>query len=158
MHCTAAGEVSSAAAASGSRQERSAVCGVRQNFQITCNMERKQSNDFVLIRTRYNPAESNTHTSKMFFFFFFGNSLHGPVSWTHTKGNTSEIAIVQPAEYPRTSPPGSRVSEHMPLYSSYVRQCSVSRTFANGALGAWKNHNGKDEEDHTGLGRAELLY
>ena len=33
MHCTAAREVSSAAAASGSRQQRSGVCGVRHNFQ-----------------------------------------------------------------------------------------------------------------------------
>ena len=33
MHCTAAREVSSAAAASGSRQQGSAVCGVRHNFQ-----------------------------------------------------------------------------------------------------------------------------
>ena len=33
MHCTAAREASSAAAASGSRQQRLAECGVRHNFQ-----------------------------------------------------------------------------------------------------------------------------
>ena len=40
----------------------------------------------------------------------------------------------------RTSPPRSSVSEHMPLYPSYVRlpYCSASRVLANGALKALK--------------------
>ena len=65
------------------------------------------------------PHPTHTHIKKH--FFIYGNSLYGPASWTHTKGGTSDIAIVQPAEHPRTSPPGSRVSEHMPLYPPCVR-------------------------------------
>ena len=34
----------------------------------------------------------------------------------------------------------------------------MSRALVNGALEAWKIYVGKDEEDRTGLGRAELLY
>ena len=61
VQCTAAREMSSVAVASGSRQEREAVCRVRHNFPITCNMERKQKDDFAPIRTRESPAASNTH-------------------------------------------------------------------------------------------------
>ena len=52
--------------------------------------------------------------------------------------NMSDMPIVQPTEDPRTSPPGSRGSEHMPLYISCVHlpECSVSRTTAAGALEA----------------------
>ena len=36
----------------------------------------------------------------------------------NTKVDVSGMAIVQPTEQPRTSPPGSRGSEHMPLHPS----------------------------------------
>ena len=53
----------------------------------------------------------------------------------NTKGNTSDEPSVQPTEQPCTSPPGSRGSEHMPLYPSRVRvpELSVSRVMATGA-------------------------
>ena len=53
--------------AADSRDRRCAVCGI--TFKITCNMERKQKNDFVPIRTRNNPAASNTHPRQTAFFF-----------------------------------------------------------------------------------------
>ena len=135
---------------------RCAACGI--TFKITCNMERKQKNYFVSIRSRNNPAASKIHHIEKQ-IFIYGNSQYGPASWTRTKGDTSDIAIVQPAELPRTSRPGLRVSEHMHLFPSCVRlpYCFVSRALANSALEAWKNYVGKDEEDWTGLGRAELL-
>ena len=113
---------------------RCAVCDI--TFKITCNMKRKQQNDFVPIRTLKNPAASKTHMKNQ--VFIYENSLYGPTSWTHTKGDTSEIAIVQPAKHSRTSPPGSRVSEHMPLYPSCVclLQWAVSQAMATGALEA----------------------
>ena len=94
--------------------------------------------------------------------------LHGnPTAWylflatTHTKGDTSDIAIVQPTEHPRTSPAGiegmtTRASISL-LRTSAVVFCLAS-IVANGALEAWKNYVGKDEEDRAGLGRAELLH
>ena len=135
-------------------QQTEAVCGVRHNFQ------NYMQNKIILCQSEHAkipPHPNHTHIKKQ--FFIYGNSLYGPASWIHTKGDTSDIAIVQPAEHPRDSPPGSRVSEHMPLYPSCVRlrYCSVSRALANGALEAWKIYVGKDEVDRTGLGRAELL-
>ena len=52
----------------------------------------------------------------------------------NTKVNMSDMAIVQPTEQPRTSPPASRGSEHMSLHSSCVRlpECSISRVMATG--------------------------
>ena len=51
----------------------------------------------------------------------------------HTTGDTSDIAIVQPAEHPRTSPPGSRLSEHIvPL--AYVCRSVLSREHWRTAL------------------------
>ena len=45
---------------------------------------------------------------------------------------------MQPTEHPRTSPPGSRVSEHMPLYPSCVHlpEWAVSQAIATGDLEA----------------------
>ena len=108
-------------------------------------MERKQKNDFVPIRTRKNPVASKTHTHIKKHIIFYGNFLYEPASWTHTRGDILDIAILQPPEHPRTSPPGSRVSEHMPLYPSCIRlpRCSVSRALATGALEAWKIYGGR---------------
>ena len=47
---------------------------------------------------------------------------------------------MQPTEHPRTSPPGSRVSEHMPLYPFCVHlpEWAVSQSIATGTLEARK--------------------
>ena len=130
--CTAAREVSSSAAASCSRQHRAEVCGVRHNFQkfMQCS-----GNKRAILRK--NPAASKTHPQQKK-KNIYGNSLRGPVSWIHTKGDTSDMAIVQPTEHPRTSPPRSRVSEHMPLYPSCVclPEWAVAQAIATGALEA----------------------
>ena len=115
-----------------SKERRCAVCGIR--LKNPCNMERKQQ---IIIP----PNPTHTHIESMFFKCKF------PIwnaSWT-PHGDTSDIAIVQPGEHPRTSPPGSRVSEHMPLYPSCIRlpRCSVSRALATGALEAWKIYGGR---------------
>ena len=119
--------------AADSREWRCEVCGI--TFKITCNIERKQNKCFVPIRTRKNPAVSKTHPHQKA-IFLYGNSLYGQVTWTHTKGDTSDMAITQPTEHPRTSPPGSRVSEHMPLCPSCVclPEWAVSQAIATGAL------------------------
>ena len=72
MHCTAAHEVSSAAAASGSRQQRSAVCGVRHNFE---NYMQYGGETKERVLANQNTKESrriqNTPTSKKIFYFFY---------------------------------------------------------------------------------------
>ena len=120
-------------------ERRCAVCGI--TFKISCNLERKQKNDFVPTRTRKNPTASKTHPHQKAFFFIYGHSLYGPGSCydtINTKGDTSGMPSMQPTENPRTSPPGSTGSEHMPLYPSCVRllESSVSRAVATGALEA----------------------
>ena len=122
VHCTVAREVSSDAAASGSRQQKAAVCGVRHNFQNYTQYGAETKERFCANQNEILPPHP-IHTHIKRHFFIYGNSLlvYGPASWTHTKGDTLDIAIVQPAKHPRTSPPGSRVSEHMPLYPSCVR-------------------------------------
>ena len=111
--------------AAGSKERRCSVCGI--TFKITSNMERKQKNDLRQSEhERIPPHPKHTHIKKD--FFIYGNSVYGPSSWAHTKGDTSDIAIVQPAEHPRTSPPGSRVSEHMLRYPpAYVCCSGLSR-------------------------------
>ena len=51
------------------------------------------------------------------------------------KSDMSNMAIVQRTEQPRTSPPGSKASEHMPKNRSCVFRpgCSASRAIVTGA-------------------------
>ena len=120
--------------ATDSRERRCAVCGIA--FKISCNgaetKERFCANPNMKESRRIKNAATPKH------FFIYGNSLYGPASWIHTKGDTSDMPSMQPKEHPRTSPPGSRGSEHMPLYPSCVRlpESSVSRANATGALEA----------------------
>ena len=90
---------------------------------------------FVPFRTRKNPAASKSHPRKKT-YLHNGNSLHAPASWTHTKRDTSDI--MQPTEHPRTSPPGSRESEHMPLYPFCLclQESEISQAIAAGVLQA----------------------
>ena len=115
-------------------QQRGAVCGVRHNFQnymrnkitILCQSE----------HSKIPPHPKHTHIKKQ--IFVDGNSLYAPASWKHTKADMSYIPSQQPSENRRTSPPRSRVPEHMPRRPSCVCQpeFSVSRAIATGALEA----------------------
>ena len=119
-------------AVSDLRERRCAKCG--KTSKITCNMERDRF-FFVPFRTRKNPAASKSHPRKKT-YLHNGNSLHAPASWTHTKRDTSDI--MQPTEHPRTSPPGSRESEHMPLYPFCLclQESEISQAIAAGVLQA----------------------
>ena len=114
-------------------QQRGAVCGVRHNIKLHAI----QNNDFVPIRTRKNPLHPiHTHIKKQ--IPVHGNSLYGPASWKHTKADMSDTPRQHPTEHQRTSPPTSRVSEHMPRRPSCVclPKLSFSRAIATGALEA----------------------
>ena len=133
----AAPEVSSAAVASCSRQQRAAVCSVRHNFQNY--MKWNGNTRTILCQSEYErtpPHPKQTHIEKH--FCIYGNSLYGPASWKHTKADTSDIPSQQPTENRRTSPPRSMVSEHMPRRPSCVclPEFSFSRANATGALEA----------------------
>ena len=52
-----------------SKDRRCAVCGI--TFKSTCNMGRKQKNDFVPIITRKNPAACNTHPHQKAIFYLW---------------------------------------------------------------------------------------
>ena len=84
------------------------------------------------------PHPKHTHINKK--KYIYGNSRYGPASWKHTKADMSDMVSQQPTEQPRSSPPRSRVSEHVPRRPSCVclPECSVSRVMATGALEAWK--------------------
>ena len=77
------------------------------------------------------PAAPKTHPLANA-FFSSGNSLRTFKAATARKGDMSDMTIVQPTEQPRTSPPGSRGSEHMPRHPSCgcLPECTVSRAMA----------------------------
>ena len=133
--CTAAREASSAAAAAACSSERRCAAYIFF-FKITCNGA-KQNNDFVPIKIPENSAASKTHPLENA-FFCSRNHLRLPAATMNTKGAMSHMHIVRPTEQLRSSPPGSRGSEHMPLYPSCVclPGCSVSRAMASSALEA----------------------
>ena len=107
--------------AADSRERRCAMCGITS----------KSTGDVAETKERL-CANQNTKESRrikhiptyiyLVYIYIYMEAPHmnlraGP----HMKGDTSDIAIVQTAEHPRASPPGSRVSEHMPQYHSCVR-------------------------------------
>ena len=121
VHCTAARQVSADAAASGSRQEIEAVCGVRHIFQTYMQYGTETKERFCTNQNTKKESRRMQHTPTSKSNFLLMRLLYGPASWTHTKGDTLDIAIVQPTEHPRTPPPGSKVSAHMLLNPSCVR-------------------------------------
>ena len=68
------------------------------------------------------------------------NPMYLLAATINTNGDISGMPSMQPTEHPRTPPPGSTVSEHVPLYPSCVRlpKCSFSRANATGAPEACK--------------------
>ena len=137
--CTAAREASSAAAASYSREQRAAACGVRHNVQtgikwsgnkitISCQSEHQ----------KIPPHPKHPRLKKH--FFSSRNPMYLLADTINAEGGISGTPSMQPTEQICTSPRGFRVSEHVPLYPSCVRQpeCSFSQANATGALEACK--------------------
>ena len=124
--------------AADSKERWCAVCGITS--KITCNMELKQKNDVVPIRTRNNPAAFKTHPHQKSLFLFTETPCMDLRAGPTPKGYTSDMPSMQPTEHTRTSPAGSTGSEHMPLYPSCERvlESSVSRAMPTGALEASK--------------------
>ena len=71
-------------------------------------------------------------------FFSSRNRMYLLAGAIYANGGISGMPSMQPTEHPRTSPPGLRVSEHMPRRPSCVclPGCSFSRANATGALEA----------------------
>ena len=115
-------------------QQRRAVCGVRHNFQNYMQNEITILRQSEQAKIPHHPK--HTHIKKR--FFVYGVSLYEPASWKHTKADMSDVPSPQPTENRRTSPPRSRVSEHMPRRPSCIclPEFSVSRAIATGALDA----------------------
>ena len=135
--CTAAREASSAAAASYSREQRAAACGVRHNVQTSI----KWSGNKITIscqseHQKIPPYPKHPRLKKH--FFSSRNPMHLLGAAINAKGGVSGMPSIQPTEHPRTSPPGSTGAEHMPMYPSCVRlpESSASRANAIGALEA----------------------
>ena len=61
-----------------------------------------------------------------------------PAARMNTESAVSDMPTISPTEHPRNSPPGSRVSEHMPLYPScvWLPEYSVSQAMVTDALEA----------------------
>ena len=116
------------------RERRCAVYGI--TLKISCNGAETKERLCQSEHEGIPPLPK--HTSIKNHFFIYGNSLYGPASWTHTKGDMSDMLSMQPTEHPCTSPPGSTGSEHMRLYPSCacLPEFSFSRANATGALEA----------------------
>ena len=143
-------------------RQRGAVCGVRHNFQnyMQWSGNKIPGNDFVSMKTRKIPPHPNhTHVKKQ--VLIYGNSLYGPASWMRTKGDMSDMPSMQPTEKRRTSPPGSRVSEHMPRRpSAYVCRSALSREQCDWRSRSLKKCSSRirEAEDQTGCLGCELIY
>ena len=79
----------------------------------------------------------NTPARKMH-LFSSRNPTYLLAAAINTKSDISGMPSMQHTEHPSTSPPGLRVSEHMPRRPSWVclPECSFSRANATGALEA----------------------
>ena len=75
------------------------------------------------------------------------------------EADMSDMPILQPTEQPRTFPPGSRASEHMPRHPSCgcLLECSVSQAMVTGDLLSLKKDLAS-ESSRIGLAWAELSY
>ena len=136
--CTAAREASSAVA-SYSRDQRAAACGVRHKFQTDPHLSGNKITILCLSEhQKISPHPEHPRLKKR--FFSPRNPMYLLAAATNTEGDISGMPSMQPAEHPRTSPPGSRVSEHMPLYPSCVHllEWAISQAIATGALEARK--------------------
>ena len=136
--CTAAREASSAAA-SYSRDQRAAACGVWHNFQTDIHLSGNKIT--ILCQSEHQKIPPHPkHPRLKKHFFSSRNPMYLLADTINAEGGISGTPSMQPTEQICTSPRGFRVSEHVPLYPSCVRQpeCSFSQANATGALEACK--------------------
>ena len=110
----------SSAAASYSREQRAAACGVRHIFKLTSN---QWSGNKITIscqseHQKVPPYPKHPRLAKH--FFSSRKPMYLRVATVNTKGDVSGMPSMRPTEHPRTSPPGSTGAEHTPLYLSCV--------------------------------------
>ena len=133
--CTAAREASFAVAASYSREQRAAACGVRHNVQTGI----KWSGNKITISCQLEHQKNSPHPKhpRLEKHFFSSRNPMYLVAFAaiNTNGDISGTPSMQPTQHPRTSPPGLRVSEHMPRRPSCVclPEYIFSQTVATGA-------------------------
>ena len=135
--CTAAREASSAAGAFYRREQRTAACGVRHNFQT--DIQRSGNKITILCQSeRHKIPPHPKHPRLKKHFFSSRNPMYLLAATINTKCGISGMPSMQPTEQMCTSPPGLRVSEHMPRRPSCVclPECFFSRANATGALEA----------------------
>ena len=131
--CAAAREVSCAAAA------RAAVCGVWHNSQNF--MQWSGNIRTILCQSEHRKIPPHPKDPRLKKHFFSSrNPMYLLADTINAEGGISGTPSMQPTEQICTSPRGFRVSEHVPLYPSCVRQpeCSFSQANATGALEACK--------------------
>ena len=96
-----------------------AACGVQHNVQTDIHLSGKKM--AILCQSEHQKiAPHPKHPRLKNIFFSSRNPMSLLAAAINTEGDTSGMPSMQPTEHPRTSPPGSRVSEHMPLYLSGV--------------------------------------
>ena len=117
--CTAAREASSAAAASYSREQRAAACGVRHNVQTGIKWSGNQITISCQAEHQKIPPLPK-HPLLKKHFFIYRNPMYPVATAINMNGDTLDMPNMQPTEHPRTSPPGFWVSEHMPRRPSCV--------------------------------------
>ena len=135
--CTAAREASSAAATSYSRERRAVACGVRHNVQTGIKWSgNKKKTSCQSEHQNNSPHPKHPRLKKH--FFSSRNPRKLVARCDKHKCDTSGMPSMQPTQHPRTSPPGLRVSEHMPRHPSCVclPEFTFSRANATGALEA----------------------
>ena len=127
----------SSAAASYSREQRAAACGVRHNFQTDIKWSGNKIT-FLCQSEHQKITPHPEHPRLKNHLFMSRNPMYLVAAAINTNGDTSDMPSMQPTEHPRTSPPGLRVSKHMPRRPSCVclPECFFSRANATGALEA----------------------
>ena len=90
--------------AADSREGRCAVCGI--TFRISCNGAEAKERLCANQNRKESRRIQNTPTSTSKFVYLETPCMDLRARSTpHTNGDTSDMAIVQPTEHPRTSPP-----------------------------------------------------
>ena len=135
--CTAARWGASVAAASYSRKQRTAVCGVRHDFQNYIQWSGIEITILCQSEHQKIPPHPKYPLLKMH-FISSRNPMFLAAVTIHTKGDISDMPSMQPAEQIYTSPPGWRVPEHMPRrhFCICLPEYYVLRAMATGALEA----------------------
>ena len=122
VHCTAALEVSSDAAASGSRQQRAAVCGARHKFQNYMQHRAETKERFCANQnTKESRRIHNTPTSISTFLSMktpYMDPRAGPTRKVIRR--TSRLCNPKNTHAP---PPGSRVCQNTFLYIPLAYVC-----------------------------------